>query len=77
MTGKFRFVFCLLAGLLVNVAQAEPVRPLPGDGELNLGPHVAILEDPDGTLTVEQVSGSFGYQRWPTTADRSRVKRNQ
>src|SRR5690606_27730985 len=67
VTGKFRFVFCLLAGLLVNIAQAETVRPLPGDGELNLGPHVDILEDPDGSLTVQQVSGSFADRFMPAT----------
>lgn len=67
MKRKFLVGCWMLLVCLAMAAQAEVVRPASQDREINLGPSVDILEDPEGTLTVEQVAGSFADRFTPAT----------
>lgn len=61
-------VYILFAALVCirPLLAAEPVKPGPGEASFNLGPHVEVLEDPEGQLTIDEVSGSFADRFQPS-----------
>ncbi len=55
----WRLAALLVLCLPMSAVALDPVRPGPADRELALGMQLEILEDPDGELGIEQVTGAF------------------
>ena len=66
---KFSVVVALLLLALPVLARCQTVSPVPADGEINIGPSVEILEDPDGQLSIGEVSGDFASRFVPSKHD--------
>ena len=58
-----------LLALLPALTMAEVMVAPPGGGEFNLGPYVEVLEDPEGTFSIDQVASDFSDRFQPAGQD--------